>query len=547
MNMKHFVSATLVSTLALQAACSSSADPDPAELEPDGGVAAARLVVTANARTAPVLQGASTTIEVSVQRDATVSGAVTVTAAGLPPGVTCDPLVIAAGATSGAMTLVASATAPHSLPTAVSLVATADGVAAADQVTVTVYGAPGTLDTSFGGGKLLLPAGAGDDYANALAVQANGKLVIVGRAAERLGDFALIRLDLDGNLDATFGTGGRVLTDFAGASETAYAVAVQPDGKIVVAGTTAGSGTGNDFAVARYLPSGELDGSFGSGGKVVTPLGPDADTAYAMVLQPDGKIVVGGDTNNGSNQTGLDFALVRYLPDGTLDASFGSAGIVTTPIAAFGGRDSIYALAVQTIDGQSRIVAAGGEGDFRIARYLPSGALDSSFGSGGVVSGLFGSTIGAARALAITPDSAIAIAGHAHHDVAIAQLTASGALDTSFSGDGKLTTAVSTSNWDEAQAITVDRDGNLLVAGWAYEGGSSAGNFVVMRYLASGQLDTRFGGTGIVVTPVAAGTKADQAMAVAIQHDERIPMDRVVSAGFANVSNSDFAVTRYWR
>lgn len=547
MNLKLLLSSTLLTTVALNAACSDPADPG-VEPAPDAAVPApALLEVSVSLTKLPILQGNSATIDVTVVRHPGVDGAITIEPIGLPAGVVAEPLVIGAGSTSGALVLRTETTSPHSLPTTVVVKATAEGAVASTEMTVTVYGPPGSLDTSFGGGKLMIPAGIGDDYANALAVQADGKLVIAGRGAEHLGDFALIRLDRDGELDPTFGTGGRVLTDFAGASETINAIAIQPDGKIVVAGTTAGSGTSNDFAVARYLTDGTLDPSFGTGGKVVTALGSDSDTAYALLIQPDGKIVVGGDSNRGSSSSGLDFALVRYTAAGALDPTFDTDGIVLTPIAANGGRDSIYALALHEVDGEQRIVAAGGEGDFTVARYRPDGALDVSFDTDGKAHNLFGSTIGAARAVTITSSGAIVLAGHSHHDFALAQLTMDGDLDGLFGTGGKVLTQVTTTNWDEAQAIAVDTAGKLLVAGWAYEGNSSAGNFVVARYLTNGTLDPQFAGTGIVLTPVAAGSKADQAMAVAIQQDDRVPTHRVITAGFASVTNSDFAVTRYWR
>ena len=110
-------------------------------------------------------------------------------------------------------------------------------------------------------------------------------------------------------------------------------------------------------------------------------------------------------------------------------------------------------------------------------------------------------------------------------------------------------TAVQTSNWDEAQALAIEADGKIVVAGWAYEGDSSGGNFALLRYLTDGQLDTSFGGTGMVITPVAEGTTGrDQGSAVLLQTDDRIPAVRVLVAGQANGGpNSDFAVTRYWR
>jgi len=543
MNPKLLLTSILVSTLALDAGCGDPAMP-PDDLTPDAAPEPSGLQLSVSATKVPILQGTSVTLDVSVTRLAGMAGAVVLSAINLPPGVTMDPVTISAGATTGTLTLRAEPGAAHSLPTAVTVRGSIDATSATTEMTVTVYGPPGSLDTSFGGGKVMVPAGVGDDYAHALVVQPDGKLVLAGRGAEHLGDFALIRLDRDGQLDPTFGTGGRVLTDFAGKSETIYAIALQPDGKIVAAGTT--TGASNDFALARYLPSGALDTTFGTGGKVVTALGSDADTAYALVIQDDGKIVVGGDSNRSASQSGLDFALARYTPAGTLDATFGTGGIVTTPIASNGGRDSIYALALETVDGEPRIVAAGGEGDFTIARYLPSGALDTGFGANGVVANVFGSTIGAARAVAITPNG-IAVAGHAHHDVAVVQLTETGALDPLFGIAGKVTTAVSATNWDEAQAITVDTAGKLVVAGWVYEGNSSSGNFAVMRYLTNGQLDPAFAETGVVVTPVAASSKPDQATAVAIQIDDRVPTHRVITAGYASTTNSDFAVARYWR
>lgn len=525
-------------------ACS---DPSPAPEPSPDAADPADLALSLSTPRLPLRQGTDDTVEVAVTRRAGLEGAIVIEPVGLPAGVTFDPVTIEAGATTTTLVLHADATAAHSLPTPVQVRATLAASEASAELTVTVYGPPGSLDTSFGGGKLMIPAGAGDDQANAVAVQADGKLVIAGRGAEHLGDFALIRLDRDGELDPTFGTGGRVLTDFAGASETIFALAIQPDGKIVAAGTTTVAGSANDFAVARYLPDGTLDPSFGTNGKVITPIGPDSDTAYALVLQPDGKIVVGGDSNRGSNQTGVDFALVRYTAAGALDAQFGTGGIVLTSIASNGGRDSIYALALQQIDGEARIVAAGGEGDFTLARYRANGALDTTFGTGGKVANLFGSTIGAARAIAVTPTGNLAIAGHSHHDVALAQLTPDGALDPLFGTGGKQLTAVSTTNWDEAQALAIDTAGKLLVAGWVFEGQSSAGNFVLARYLTDGTLDPSFGAAGLVVTAVAAGTKADQAMAIAIQPDDRVPTHRVITAGFASVTNTDFAVTRYWR
>lgn len=545
--LRHLLS--LATSSLLLVACGDPAVPD----DPDGGVAPdaavepAGLAVAASLDRLPILQGTAATVTVTVTRADGLTGPVAITATDLPPGVTADALTIAADATSGTLTLRADATAAHSLPTAVSIVASLGGEEAEAALTVTVYGPPGSLDTSFGGGRVRIPMGNGDDYASALVVQPDGKLILGGRASEHLGDFALVRLDRDGTLDETFGTGGRVLTDFGGRADAIHGLALQPDGKIVAVGTTSVVATGNDFAVARYDANGSLDTTFGTGGKVITAVGADSDTAYAVLIRADGRIIVGGDSSRDPSVTGVDFALAGYTATGQLDAAFGADGITLTPIASSGGRDSIYAMAFQPLDGEARFVAVGGEGDFTIARYRWNGVLDTSFGDGGTVSHPFGSTIGAARAVTITPTGQIAVAGHSHHDFALLQLEMHGDVDLLFGTDGMVVTPVSATNWDEAHAIAVDTAGKLVVAGWAYDGNSSAGNFVVTRHLTDGTLDPGFGTGGVVITPVAEGTRADEGRALVIQEDPRVPTHRIVTAGSANVTNSDFAVARYWR
>ncbi len=536
------ISKLLLSSMLLTSACGD----DPTGSLPDMPDAApqALLDVTVTAIKVPILQGTTATVAVKVTRFEGLTGPVEVMAIGLPLGVTADPLTIGAGESTGTLTLRAASAAAHSLPTSVQVRGVIGAVADDAPITVTVVGRPGALDTSFSGGKLMLPVGGGDDYAFATAVQPDGKILVAGRSAEHLQDFAMIRLERDGAIDPTFGTGGIVMTDFAGGSDTIRAIALQADGKIVAAGVSTVAATGNDFALARYSSDGTLDASFGTGGKLTTPIGPDSDTAYAVLVQPDGKIVVGGDSSRGSNQTGVDFALARYTSAGVLDAAYGTNGIVLTDIATNGGRDSIYALARQP-DG--KIVAVGGEGDFTLARYTETGALDPSFGTGGKQHDLFGSVIGAARAVQIAPSGEILVAGHSQEAVAVARLTSAGVLDAGFGTGGRVITKLSATNWNEAQGLALESSGKIVVAGWAYEGNGSAGNFAVVRYTATGALDADFGESGVVITGVAANNKADQGMALALQVDDRIPATRIIVAGYASTNNSEFAVTRYWR
>src|SRR5581483_4236629 len=207
-----------------------------------------------------------------------------------------------------------------------------------------------------------------------------------------------------GALDPTFGTGGIVKTPVGTLADVGRAFAIQADDRIVVAGYSTTNATGDDFSVARYLLNGTLDSSFNGTGKVITPVGPTNAIDRAFA--------VAGFSRNGGNE---DFALVRYLPDGTLDGDFGSGGIVTTAIGTV--NDEALAVAIQS-DG--RIVAAGyshngANRDLALARYLPDGTLDTTFSGDGKVSVPIGTGGNAgddeARAIAIQPDGKIVIAG----------------------------------------------------------------------------------------------------------------------------------------
>ena len=236
--------------------------------------------------------------------------------------------------------------------------------------------ADGSLDPSFGtGGKLRTHFGF-DDFADSVAVQADGKLVVAGTAytdSNFVARFGLARYLSDGSLDPTFDGDGRVITPFAGVTYyTGHALArkvvVQDDGKILAVGELADD-AGLYIALARYLPDGSLDLTFGGDGKVVVDAGVWPED---MVLQPDGKIVVVG-----------WYAIVRLLPDGTFDTTFGANGVVTTDLA------NNNRVALQA-DG--KIVTAGAVYDaatnqyrFALTRVAPNGAVDATFGVDGRV------------------------------------------------------------------------------------------------------------------------------------------------------------------
>jgi len=207
----------------------------------------------------------------------------------------------------------------------------------------------------------------------AFALQPDGKVLITGMP--KTGNFLIARYHADGMPDMDFSTDGTTTTDLG-----AYAIALQADGKIVVAGTSYNADNYNyDFALARYRADGTPDLNFGAGGKTTTDLG-GSGAAYGIALQPDGRIVVAG-------ASGGDVALARYDADGTLDTSFGEdnggskKGWVVTD---FGGYDTTYALALQP-DGKPLVAVNNEQGDFILARYTADGALDTGFGTAGIV------------------------------------------------------------------------------------------------------------------------------------------------------------------
>src|SRR5881397_614046 len=217
---------------------------------------------------------------------------------------------------------------------AVTLIATLIAAAAASA-------APGSLDSTFGaGGKTTTSFGTGSADIYALVLQPDGKLVAAGSDVSQSA-FALVRYNANGSLDPTFGMSGTASTPIGIDTSGASALVLQSDGKLVAA----------DFAVVRYNTNGSLDATFGAGGKVTTSIGSDEDDAYALALQPDGKLVAAGVTLNGFR---WDFALVRYNTNGSLDTTFGTGGTVTTPIGT--GDNSVSALVLQS-DG--KLVAAG--------------------------------------------------------------------------------------------------------------------------------------------------------------------------------------------
>lgn len=345
------------------------------------------------------------------------------------------------------------------------------------------YTRHGALDATFGhGGRMLTDFNGRYDVGHALATTHDGRTVAVGSSTD---DIAVAMYRRNGRLDRSFDEDGRLLLDL-GSFDDARDVAVQEDGKIVIVGTD-----GGDFAVVRLQPDGTLDTSFGGGaGFVRTDFGGFGDFGYAVALQPGGKILVGGYTNTVTTRE--DFAMARYLEDGTLDPVFGSGGLVTTDFTTW--QDRITGLAIQTdgrIVASGRVsVAPGGadqKSDVGLARYQADGDLDPSFGQRGRVHTDFGSYFDQAQGMAIQDDGRIVVAspflGMDGSTAAVARYETTGALDASFGLDGIAMTEAETSG-DEAGGLALQPDGRIVVAGPAVTGPASFG-FLALRFLSA--------------------------------------------------------------
>lgn len=385
----------------------------------------------------------------------------------------------------------------------------------------------GSLDISFGNGGKVTTAFPGPDYANSVAIQSDGKMVVAGCSGMAYTSvFSLLRYNSNGNLDNSFGIGGKVTTYFGSYLDICNAVAIQSDGKIIVAGFST-NGSNLDFALARYHSDGSLDNSFGIGGKVTTDFVGDDDAANAIIIQSDGKIVVAGYSYG---NTYNDFALVRYNLDGSLDNSFGTGGKVTTD---FGNSfDYAYSIAIQS-DG--KIVAAGKGDGFALARYNNNGTLDNSFGSSGKITTNF-TWHGAGYTIDIQSDGKIVVAGEiseptlTNSDFALVRYNVDGSLDVNFGIGGKVFTDFVGNN-DYGYSVVIQIDGKIIVAGKGIDS-TYHSDIVLARYKSDGSLDNGFGIGGKVTT-----SDYNAAYSVSLQSDGKI-----VVVGFGK---NDFAAVRY--
>jgi uncharacterized delta-60 repeat protein len=352
--------------------------------------------------------------------------------------------------------------------------------------TVTLIGIP---DSTFGTGGMVLfenPIFASDAYGRDIATQSDGKILVTGYLFNGTRDAVLVlRYNNDGILDDTFGTDGFITyNECGGCAGEAYAVAVQSDGKILVAGYTNSHYTaGNqNILLLRYNIDGTPDNTFGTNGVVITDVSKYGDYGYAVAIQTDGKIVVAGRTSTGTDGYAL---ILRYNSDGTLDDTFGTNGVVTYDGI---GWDEALGVAIQT-DG--KIVITGGTlsgsyPDVLVLRYTSDGILDNTFGTNGAVT--YDSDYGNS-AIAIQLDGKIVVGGGYRRDgtaPGLLRYNSDGTLDSTFGVDGAATIPEERSTG----SIVLQPDGKIVVV-------SPGDGFMVLRYNSDGTFDTSFSGDGI--------------------------------------------------
>lgn len=358
--------------------------------------------------------------------------------------------------------------------------------------------------------KFLTDLGTNYDYSYSIELQSDGKVI---QAGDAWGTPCMIRFNLDGILDHTFGTGGKVFAPWScGSNPSDNDIVCQPDGKIIL-GTSYFNGNDEDFIVARYNSDGTLDNSFGAGGKVITPIGLYNDICNAIAIQSDGKILAAGGTNNASaSNYKYDFALVRYSINGEIDTTFGTNGVVITNIGL--ENNIAYSMVVQP-DDKVILVGEANDGmfcDFAVVRYRPDGALDNSFGNNGIVRTEISNLDDFAKSVILQPDGKILAAGSTRpnfhdYDFAIVRYNINGTPDSTFGTNGIVMTDKGT---DFGQDIALQPDGKIILVGSSTTG--TIYDIATLCYDSTGVLDNSFGINGLISTSLGDGDSEGHAV-----------------------------------
>jgi uncharacterized delta-60 repeat protein len=393
--------------------------------------------------------------------------------------------------------------------------------------------ANGTSDNTFGSSGVLTISsisGVSINNLNDVAIQSNGKIVVAGLANNT--DFAVIRINADGTFDLGFSGDGLQTTNFTVSSDVAKAVGIQPDGKIVVGGDN-----NSDFLIARYSSTGTLDNTFDTDGRQTVNFNA-TDVCNSLLIQPDGKILMGGNTFT----TTEILALCRLNTDGAIDISFGGAGKYSTPDG--GG---FCSLALQS---DNRIVVTTTKNPISspqilILRLNPHGALDTSFDTDGKQTLSFGFGSEYANSVAIQADGKIIVGCYNDDKLLLARFHAISDFNTN---NNKVYASFGTSN-DIANAVAVRPDGKIVSAGYSLNAVSatSDNDFTIVQHNVDGSLDYTFGNNAKVITDIGTNTN-DQIKGMLIQSDGKIVVVGSTTATSNNNSNAttpNIVIARY--
>ena len=394
----------------------------------------------------------------------------------------------------------------------------------------------GTLDISFDGdGMLTSDINLATDKGRAMAVQADGKVIVAGHTTVNdTNHICLIRYQENGAKDSSFGNLGIVITNLS-IHSSAHDIAIQDDGKMIVVA----QGTGR-FLALRYLSNGSIDSTFGNQGQVNTAIIGNNAFANEVILQADGKIVLGGSVRN-SGWDGYAFALTRYTSTGQVDSTFGQFGIVITDIVPGGGLSALDQLKALALQPNGKIIAGGVSGrHFGLSRYLIDGSLDPSFGNGGMLTTSISQTGNEViNSLEVHPDGSIFAGGFSVDTLsnfAIVKYQANGNLDSSFAQHGISITRLSADR-DGIEDMIIQPDGKILAGGVIIENNFPA--FAIARFDSLGNLDQTFGQGGFVQTKV--DGKMSSLASISLQADGKI-----IAAGTGGEHpNTDFILARY--
>ena len=396
------------------------------------------------------------------------------------------------------------------------------------------------LDNTFGLGGTVTTNFYGWDYCTDMAIQNDGKIVLIGFSDANVipsENFLVARYTEDGFPDSSFSQDGFDTTGLNNYLDEPSVIAIQPDGKIVLSGKSYNLNSDMFFGTVRYNTDGTLDSSFGAGGKVSTLAGNSFMKCEAVDFGPGGKIIIGGQLLMST----YDAIVIRYNSDGSPDSSFGGTGIV---IPSLPDRQIFWSLAYQP-DGKilaggwsgTSVGLGGYPGGFFMMRFDSAGTLDSSFNGNGIML----DTIAGVNApsMILQPDGKIILGGtgrfQSNNHFALARYLPDGSPDSTFGLFGRVLTIIGNASSGIAD-IALQPDGKILAAGNASNWWN---NFILVRYNSDGSIDSSFGMSGVIRNPI--GPSTNNVASVSVQ-----PSGKIVIAGWSYLNmNPDFSMLRY--